>query len=114
MSSIPLLQVLIFGAGTLGCNLARNLLAYNVKVISFVDNSFVSYSNPVRCVPNFISDHFVNSRQSLAKFEDARNNRSKAETAAEALKEIYPTVDARSHHLTVPMPGHTVGSSGTF
>lgn len=92
------LRVLIMGAGTLGCNLARNLMAYNVKTISFIDNSFVSYSNPVR--------------QSLSKFEDARLGRGKAETAASALREIYPSVDAHAYNITVPMPGHSVGANG--
>ncbi|VDN37012.1 unnamed protein product [Cylicostephanus goldi] len=44
------LKVLIFGAGTLGCNIARCLMGWGVKKITFVDNSSVSYSNPVRLV----------------------------------------------------------------
>ncbi|PIO57164.1 ThiF family protein, partial [Teladorsagia circumcincta] len=89
--------VLIFGAGTLGSNIARCLLAWGVKKITFVDNSFVSYSNPVR--------------QSLSEFADAREARGKAETAAAALRRIYPSVEAEAVLLTVPMPGHTVGAS---
>jgi len=51
-------KVLIFGAGTLGCQLARyplnlpynnrNLIGWGVKNISFIDYGKVSYSNPVR------------------------------------------------------------------
>ncbi|PIC34208.1 hypothetical protein B9Z55_013931 [Caenorhabditis nigoni] len=88
------LKVLILGAGTIGCNLARGIMAWGVRHISFVDNSFVSYSNPVR--------------QSLSKFEDALNGRGKAETAVDALKEIFPSVQAFGYQLTVPMPGHTI------
>lgn len=88
------LKVLILGAGTIGCNLARGLVGWGVRNISFVDNSTVSYSNPVR--------------QSLSKFEDARLGRGKAETAVDALKEIFPSVQASGYKLTVPMPGHTI------
>ncbi|KAL6736987.1 hypothetical protein Aduo_010668 [Ancylostoma duodenale] len=91
------LSVLIFGAGTLGSNIARCLMGWGVKKITFVDNSSVSYSNPVR--------------QSLSEFEDARESRGKAETAAAALRRIYPSIDSQAVRLTVPMPGHTVSSS---
>ncbi|CAI5449269.1 unnamed protein product [Caenorhabditis angaria] len=92
------LRVLIFGAGTLGCNLSRGLMAWGVKKISFIDNSTVSYSNPVR--------------QSLSEFTDAKEGRGKAQVAADALKRIYPSIEAEAYNLTVPMPGHTVDSSG--
>ncbi|CAI2349966.1 unnamed protein product [Caenorhabditis sp. 36 PRJEB53466] len=88
------LKALIFGAGTLGCNLARGLMGWGVRRITFVDNSTVSYSNPVR--------------QSLSEFDDARHARGKAETAAAALRRIFPSVEAVAHRITVPMPGHTV------
>uniref|UniRef100_A0A1I7UCR6 Ubiquitin-like modifier-activating enzyme ATG7 n=1 Tax=Caenorhabditis tropicalis TaxID=1561998 RepID=A0A1I7UCR6_9PELO len=88
------LKVLIFGAGTLGCNIARSLSGWGIKHFSFVDNSTVSYSNPVR--------------QSLCEFEDARLERGKAETAAAALKRSYPSIQANAYKLTVPMPGHTI------
>ncbi|KIH63717.1 putative E1-like protein-activating enzyme Gsa7p/Apg7p [Ancylostoma duodenale] len=72
-------------------------MGWGVKKITFVDNSSVSYSNPVR--------------QSLSEFEDARESRGKAETAAAALRRIYPSIDSQAVRLTVPMPGHTVSSS---
>ncbi|CAJ0579712.1 unnamed protein product, partial [Mesorhabditis spiculigera] len=92
------LRVLIFGAGTLGCNLARSLLGWGVRHFTLVDNSNVSYSNPVR--------------QSLSEFEDARLGRPKAECAAEALRRILPTVFVEPVQMTVPMPGHTVSKNG--
>lgn len=68
-----------------------------MKKITFIDNSSVSYSNPVR--------------QSLSEFEDAREGRGKAETAATALRRIYPSIEAEAIRLTVPMPGHTISAS---
>ena len=44
------------GSGTLGCNVARALLGWGVRRVTFLDNGAVSFSNPVR--------------QSLFSFED--------------------------------------------
>ena len=49
--NIPKIQqakCLLFRAGTLGCQLARNLIGWGIKNISFIDYSKVSYSNPMR------------------------------------------------------------------
>lgn len=67
-------KCLLIGAGTLGCVVARNLMSWGVRNVTFIDFGTVSYSNPVR--------------QFLYKFEDV--GRSKAETAAAAVKEIFP------------------------
>ncbi|CAG8483984.1 236_t:CDS:10 [Paraglomus occultum] len=88
-------KCLLLGAGTLGCYVARNLLGWGVRNITFVDNSRVSFSNPVR--------------QSLYAFEDCLNGgKPKAKTAAENLKTVYPGVNAEGYHLNVPMPGHPI------
>ena len=87
-------RALLIGAGTLGCIVARTLLGWGVRHITFVDNGVVSYSNPVR--------------QTLFTHDDAVNKRGKAECAAAALKTIHPTVEAAGVRLTVPMPGHGV------
>lgn len=95
---IPKIQAakcLLFGAGTLGCQLARNLIGWGVKNISFIDYSKVSYSNPVR--------------QTLYEFEDTINGgKPKAETAAEKLRKIYPEINAYGYSIEIPMPGHYV------
>ena len=89
---------LLLGAGSLGCQVARNLLAWGyTNKITFVDNGKVSFSNPVR--------------QCLYTFEDSQKaDNYKAPIAAERLKEIYPNVDVRGIRMAIPMPGHNVGS----
>ena len=90
-------RALLLGSGTLGCAVARTLLAWNVRRITFVDNSTVSMSNPVR--------------QSLFTFEDAAAERPKAEAAAAALARIFPAAAASAHQLSIPMPGHPLHPS---
>jgi ubiquitin-like modifier-activating enzyme ATG7 len=86
-------KCLLLGAGTLGSYVSRNLLGWGVRRITFVDNGNVSFSNPVR--------------QPLFNFKDClEGGKKKALCAAEALKEIYPGVDATGHVLSVPMAGH--------
>ena len=92
-------KCLLLGSGTLGCNIARSLVAWGVSKITFVDSGTVSYSNPVR--------------QTLFTFEDCipdkdGNLKPKAFTASEALKRICPTCDSTGHKLSIPMPGHSV------
>ena len=86
-------KCLLLGAGTLGSYVSRNLLGWGVRKITLVDNGTVSFSNPVR--------------QPLFNFEDClEGGKRKALQAAEALKGIYPGVDATGHVLSVPMAGH--------
>jgi len=86
-------KCLLFGSGTLGCQLARNLLGWGIRTISFIDYGKVTHSNPVR--------------QSLFDFEDAQNGgKPKAETAAAKLAKIFPEVNSKGYNLEIPMPGH--------
>ncbi|KAL8716012.1 MAG: hypothetical protein Q9220_000679 [cf. Caloplaca sp. 1 TL-2023] len=88
-------KCLLLGAGTLGSYVARNLLGWGVRKITFVDNGSVSFSNPVR--------------QPLFNFNDCLGGGAKkAHRAAQALKEIYPGVDAEGHVMSVPMAGHPI------
>ena len=93
---LPLLastRVLLLGAGTLGCSVARLLLAWGFSRITFVDSGVVSYSNPVR--------------QSLFRHEDCVGGaKAKAQCAAERLKDVYPGVDSAGVRLSIPMVGH--------
>ncbi|KRY69080.1 putative ATP-dependent RNA helicase DHX35 -like protein, partial [Trichinella pseudospiralis] len=89
---------LLFGAGTLGCNIARCLGAWGFGKITFVDNGRVSYSNP--------------ARQSLYSIKDCIGGKKwKCEAAASALKDIYPDMEIAGVRLTVPMPGHFLVST---
>ncbi|EEB05626.1 ubiquitin-like conjugating enzyme Atg7 [Schizosaccharomyces japonicus yFS275] len=98
LEKITNLKCLILGSGTLGCHVARNLMAWGVRNITFIDNSRVSYSNPVR--------------QSLFTFEDCKNGGQwKAECAAKRLKEICPDMKSKGYNLTIPMIGHPISAS---
>ncbi|KAK4226502.1 hypothetical protein QBC38DRAFT_480253 [Podospora fimiseda] len=95
LDTIKNTKCLLLGAGTLGSYVSRNLMGWGVRKITFVDYGNVSFSNPVR--------------QPLFEFEDCLGGgQAKAPRAAEALKKIYPGVDAEGHVLSVPMLGHPV------
>lgn len=90
-------KALLLGAGTLGCYVSRALMAWGVRKITFVDSGNVSSSNPVR--------------QPLFEFSDVGKN--KAIAAAEAVKKVFPLMDARGVELNVPMIGHPVTNEAT-
>ncbi|KAL2020939.1 hypothetical protein VTK56DRAFT_7826 [Thermocarpiscus australiensis] len=95
LDTIKNTRCLLLGAGTLGSYVSRNLMGWGVRKITFVDYGAVSFSNPVR--------------QPLFVFNDCLSGgKPKAFRAAEALKEIYPGVEAEGHVLSVPMLGHPV------
>lgn len=70
------LKCLLLGAGTLGCHVARCLIGWGVRHVTFVDNGEVSFSNTVR--------------QPLYNFADYR--KPKADVAAENLRLVLPAV----------------------
>ncbi|CAH2313183.1 ubiquitin-like modifier-activating enzyme ATG7 isoform X1 [Pelobates cultripes] len=91
-------KCLLLGAGTLGCNVARTLMGWGVRHITFVDNAKISYSNPVR--------------QPLYEFEDCLGGEtSKALAAAAKLLKIFPGVVSKGYNMSIPMPGHPVNFS---
>ncbi|KAK5782045.1 hypothetical protein RI543_000531 [Arxiozyma heterogenica] len=85
-------KVLLLGAGTLGCYVARTLLGWGVRRITLVDNGTVSHSNLVR--------------QPLFEFNDC--GKPKAKVAAAALKRIFPLVQAEGINISIPMIGHPI------
>lgn len=92
-SKMAKVKCLLLGSGTLGCSVARCLLGWGVRNITMVDNSKVSFSNPVR--------------QSLFEYSDClEGGRPKAIAAADALKRIFPDCHAQGIQLHIPMPGH--------
>uniref|UniRef100_A0A1S4H3N1 Ubiquitin-like modifier-activating enzyme ATG7 n=1 Tax=Anopheles gambiae TaxID=7165 RepID=A0A1S4H3N1_ANOGA len=96
LNAISRTKCLLLGAGTLGCNVARSLLAWGITHISIVDCGHISLSNPIR--------------QSLYRYEDTLNGgKPKASTVAERLLEINPSAKITGINLKIPMPGHPVG-----
>ena len=73
-------------------------MGWGVRNITLVDNGKVSFSNPVR--------------QSLFTFQDClEGGKPKAKAAADALKQIFPAVNAEGVTLSIPMPGHPISES---
>ncbi|KAK8961103.1 Ubiquitin-like modifier-activating enzyme atg7 [Platanthera guangdongensis] len=92
MNILSSVTCLLVGAGTLGCQVARMLMAWGVRRITFLDSGRVSMSNPVR--------------QSLYTFEDCLNGGElKAVAAAKSLKRIFPAVEAVGVELEIQCQG---------
>lgn len=85
-------RCLILGAGTLGCEVARLLMAWGFRKITMVDIGKVAISNPLR--------------QSLYTLDDC--GEFKAIAAVRSLKRIFPAVEAEGVVMAIPMPGHPV------
>lgn len=99
LDSIQSNKCLLLGAGTLGSYIARGLLGWGVTQITLVDSGTVSFSNPVR--------------QPLYTFEDCLDGGvPKAEAAAEMLKKVYPSVQAKGIQMSIPMVGHANSLTG--
>ncbi|KAK7404257.1 hypothetical protein VNO78_05000 [Psophocarpus tetragonolobus] len=97
LNALSSLKCLLLGAGTLGCQVARMLMAWGVRKITLVDNGRVAMSNPLR--------------QSLYTLDDCLNGgKFKATAAVESLKRIFPAVEAEGIVMAIPMPGHPVNS----
>lgn len=94
LKRIAACKALLLGSGTLGCNVARNLLMWGVRHITLVDRGRVAFSNL--------------ARQSLFSFEDAKEKRYKTEAASAALQNIIPSVVAEPITMTIHMPGHRI------
>ncbi|CAN8245961.1 unnamed protein product [Cochlearia groenlandica] len=90
-------KCLLLGAGTLGCQVARTLMGWGIRNITFVDYGKVAMSNPVR--------------QSLYTFEDCLGRGEfKALAAVKSLKQIFPAMESSGVVMAIPMPGHPISS----
>mmetsp|Transcript_97437 Transcript_97437/g.260052 ORF Transcript_97437/g.260052 Transcript_97437/m.260052 type:complete len:654 (+) Transcript_97437:8-1969(+) len=89
---IQSLRYLMVGSGTLGCSVARVLMGWGARKMSFLDCGKVSHSNPVR--------------QSLFTHDDAVRSRHKAEAAAARVLEVMPDAEVSWSDCDIPMPGH--------
>ncbi|KAK4487741.1 hypothetical protein RD792_005595 [Penstemon davidsonii] len=90
-------RCLLLGAGTLGCQVARMLMAWGVRKITLLDSGKVSMSNPLR--------------QSLYTLDDCLNGGElKATAAVRSLSRIFPAVEAEAVIMAIPMPGHPATS----
>merc|ERR1719450_708672 len=94
---IKAMRFLLLGAGTLGCSVARNLMGWGVRRMTFVDSGRVSLSNPVR--------------QSLFTHEDAAESRPKVRAAAAAVRAVMPDAEVEGVEMEIPMPGHPAQGS---
>ncbi|KAL3511202.1 hypothetical protein ACH5RR_030603 [Cinchona calisaya] len=95
LSILSASRCLLLGAGTLGCQVARMLMAWGVRKITMLDSGKVSMSNPLR--------------QSLYTLDDSLNGGEfKAIAAVRSLKRIFPAVEAEGIVMAIPMPGHPV------
>jgi ubiquitin-like modifier-activating enzyme ATG7 len=92
LDSIYQMKCLILGTGTLGCNIARNLIMWGIESITFIDNGQVSHSNLLR--------------QSLFEFSDI--GAPKAVAAADRIAKIFPPAKetVRGFQYSIPMPDH--------
>lgn len=94
ISKISDTRCLLLGAGTLGCNIARLLVSWGFKNLTFVDNGLISYSNP--------------TRQSLYEVNDCTESKFKAHTATEKILKINPSLNCNSYIGTIPCPDHLI------
>ncbi|KAJ7968694.1 ubiquitin-like modifier-activating enzyme atg7 [Quillaja saponaria] len=95
LKALSSIKCLLLGAGTLGCQVARMLMAWGVRKITLLDNGRVSMSNPLR--------------QSLYTMDDCLNGGEFKTTAAvKSLQRIFPAVEAEGVVMAIPMPGHPV------
>ncbi|TVU35947.1 hypothetical protein EJB05_17854 [Eragrostis curvula] len=88
-------RVLLLGAGTLGCEVARLLMTWGVRKLTVVDSGYVA-------APDLV-------KQSLYIDKDCGLPRATA--IIPRLKERCPAVEVEGIKMEIPMPGHPVSPS---
>nr|AVY91732.1 ubiquitin-activating-like protein [Saccharum hybrid cultivar SP80-3280] len=88
-------RVLLLGAGTLGCEVARLLMTWGVRKLTVVDSNSVPTSDLVK--------------QSLYIDKDCGVPRVAA--IVQHLKDRCPAVEVEGIQMEIPVPGHPVSSS---
>lgn len=92
-SRIQKLRVLLIGMGTLGCQIARDLVGWGFLKMTLLDCATVSPSNPAR-----------QSLYCARDVESGGRGRSKVSIAKERLLEVRGDLEIDTVHLEIPMP----------
>nr|CEL67250.1 TPA: thiF family domain-containing protein, putative [Neospora caninum Liverpool] len=100
------LRVLLLGAGTLGCGVARLLVAWGVRDFTFVDSSCVALSNPARQCLYTYEDAMPQGTGDQSGGEPGSSGVKKVDAACRRLLAIRPDLRCRGFDLEIPMPGH--------
>ncbi|CAL4955799.1 unnamed protein product [Urochloa decumbens] len=95
IEKLSCVRVLLLGAGTLGCEVARLLMTWGVRKLTVVDNGSVATSDLVK--------------QSLYTEKDCGVPRVTA--LVPHLKERCPAVEVEGIQMEIPGPGHPVSPS---
>lgn len=85
---LQMMNILIIGVGTLGCNILRDLVGWGVKKFTLIDCGLVAPSNP--------------ARQSLYLSKDV--GAKKVDAAKQRLLEIRADLEIETYDIEIPMP----------
>lgn len=92
LKKITDLRICIVGAGAVGCQVIRQLLAWGVSHFVIIDHGKVTNA----------------TRQCLYTAEDIRERKDKVFAACNAIKKVNPVAQVTPVKMSVPMPGHFI------
>ena len=102
LARLSTVRCLLLGAGTLGCHVARDLVAWGIRHLTLVDSGDVSYSNPVR-QPLYVFADVGEQRRPLGS---ARGRHPEACLCTSMSSPLLPP----SPHCPLPRPRPSQGS----